>query len=91
MLGQFLQIVGQNHRYCVISNNFCRSQFATNENFHNILKALNTLSKDMMVELGPTVSAKIRKNTKFFPYFKDCIGVIDGTHIPATTVDHIYN
>ncbi|KAK3210627.1 hypothetical protein Dsin_015333, partial [Dipteronia sinensis] len=25
VLGQFLQIVDQNHRYCVIHNNFCRS------------------------------------------------------------------
>ena len=70
MLGQFLQIVGQNHRYCVIRNNFRRSQFATSENFHKILKALNTLSKDMMAKPGPVVPAKIRENTKFFPYFK---------------------
>ena len=70
MLGQFLQIVGQNHRYCVIRNNFRRSQFATSENFHKMLKALNTLSKDMMAKPGPVVPAKIRDNTKFFPYFK---------------------
>ncbi|KAK2649517.1 hypothetical protein Ddye_017006 [Dipteronia dyeriana] len=88
ILGQFLQIVVQNHRYCVIHNNFRRSQFATSEIFHKILKALNTLSKDMMAKPGLVVPAKIRENTKFFSYFKDCIGAIDGTHIPATVMGH---
>ncbi|XP_026388506.1 uncharacterized protein LOC113283452, partial [Papaver somniferum] len=26
---------------------------------------------------------KIRESTRFYPYFKDCIGAMDGTHIPA--------
>ncbi|XP_040361961.1 uncharacterized protein LOC112164273 [Rosa chinensis] len=30
-----------------------------------------------------SVQAKIRESTRFYPYFKDCIGAIDGTHIPA--------
>ncbi|KAK2655124.1 hypothetical protein Ddye_008176 [Dipteronia dyeriana] len=88
MLGQFLQIVDQNHRYCVIRNNFRLSQFATSEVFHKMLKALNTLSKDMMAKPRLVVPAKIRENTKFFPYFKDCIGAIDGTHIPTTVMRH---
>ncbi|KAK3212304.1 hypothetical protein Dsin_017010 [Dipteronia sinensis] len=62
---------GQNHRYCVIYNNFRRSQFVTSENFHKMLKALNTLSKDMISK--PEL---------------DCIGAIDGTHIPATVMGH---
>ncbi|KAK1555559.1 hypothetical protein Q3G72_028209 [Acer saccharum] len=45
-----------------------------------MLKALNTLSKDMMGKPEPVVHAKIRENTK------DCIGVIDSTHIPATVM-----
>ncbi|WJX66782.1 hypothetical protein P8452_51302 [Trifolium repens] len=30
-----------------------------------------------------TTSPKIRNSSRFYPYFKDCIGVIDGMHIPA--------
>ncbi|XP_040865002.1 uncharacterized protein [Glycine max] len=78
------EIVGQNTRYCVIRNTFGRSQFATSENFHKILKALNSLAPDLMVRPGSTVPAKIRESTRFYPYFKDCIGAIDGTHIPAS-------
>ncbi|RZB62750.1 hypothetical protein D0Y65_039799 [Glycine soja] len=84
MLASFLQIVGQNTRYRVIRNTFGRSQFATSENFHKILKALNSLAPDLMVRPGSTVPAKIRESTRFYPYFKDCIGAIDGTHIPAS-------
>ncbi|XP_028223425.1 uncharacterized protein LOC114404890 [Glycine soja] len=37
-----------------------------------------------MVRPGSTMPAKIRESTRFYPYFKDCIGAIDGTHIPAS-------
>jgi len=29
------------------------------------------------------LAPKIKDNPKFFPYFKDCIGALDGTHIPG--------
>ncbi|XP_073136803.1 uncharacterized protein [Henckelia pumila] len=37
-----------------------------------------------MVKPAVAVPEKIRESTRFYPYFKDCIGAIDGTHIPAT-------
>ncbi|KAL5752473.1 hypothetical protein ACOSQ2_022980 [Xanthoceras sorbifolium] len=36
-----------------------------------------------MVKPGSKLPNKYRQNTRFYPYFKDCIGAIDGTHIPA--------
>ncbi|XP_024636494.2 uncharacterized protein [Medicago truncatula] len=36
-----------------------------------------------MAKPTSSVPAKIRESTRFYPYFKDCIGAIDGTHIPA--------
>ncbi|CAL2265626.1 unnamed protein product [Prunus armeniaca] len=36
-----------------------------------------------MAKPGPAMPSKIRESTRFYPYFKDCIGVIDGAHIPA--------
>jgi hypothetical protein len=29
------------------------------------------------------IPEKIRRNPKFFPYFKNCVGALDGSHIPA--------
>ncbi|KAK1570322.1 hypothetical protein Q3G72_000153 [Acer saccharum] len=88
MLGTFLLIVGQNSRYCQTRNTFGRSHFTTSNNFNKILKALNTIATEMMAKPGPTVPAKIRESTRFYPYFKDCIGAIDGTHIPALITGH---
>ena len=34
-------------------------------------------------KVGDPVSAKISNNGNFTPYFDNCIGAIDGTHIPA--------
>ncbi|KAG5023267.1 hypothetical protein JHK85_019609 [Glycine max] len=53
----YLKIVGQNTRYCVIRNTFGRSQFATSENFHKILKALNSLAPDLMWEFNTVVAS----------------------------------
>ncbi|XP_023633876.1 uncharacterized protein LOC111829329 [Capsella rubella] len=39
-----------------------------------------------MAKPGNAVPSKIRESTRFYPYFKDCVGAIDGTHIPAMIV-----
>ncbi|KAH6829482.1 nuclease HARBI1-like protein [Perilla frutescens var. hirtella] len=47
-------------------------------------ETLNTIAPDMMVKPSIGIPAKIQESTRFNPFFKDCIGAIDGTHIPAT-------
>ncbi|XP_057785215.1 uncharacterized protein LOC131002766 isoform X1 [Salvia miltiorrhiza] len=86
MLATFLIIVGHNDRYCNVRERFGRSHFATSQNFNKILRALNTIAPDMMFKPTGAIPAKIRESTRFYPYFKDCIGAIDGTHIPATII-----
>ncbi|XP_057790201.1 uncharacterized protein LOC131007072 [Salvia miltiorrhiza] len=83
MLATFLIIVGYNDRYCNVRERFGRSHFAASQNFNKILRALNIIAPDMMVKPTGAIPAKIRESTRFYPYFKDCIGAIDGTHIPA--------
>ncbi|CAL9027284.1 unnamed protein product [Prunus brigantina] len=83
MLATFLRVVGQNNRFSVIRDTFGRSHFIASRSFNKVLKALNTLAPEMLVKPGSAVPAKIRESTRFYPYFKDCIGAIDGTHIPA--------
>ncbi|KAL6646370.1 hypothetical protein ACP70R_017978 [Stipagrostis hirtigluma subsp. patula] len=41
------------------------------------------LGPEMLRHRSTHVPSKIRNNSRFFPYFKDCIGAIDGTHIPC--------
>ena len=54
--------------------------------FKKILCLLSTAPfYQMYIQLGTGeyVPSKIRRNPIFFPYFKDAIGAIDGSHIPA--------
>jgi hypothetical protein len=34
-----------------------------------------------------TCPSHIKNNTKFYPFFKDCIGALDGTHLPAVVTN----
>ncbi|KAB2613923.1 hypothetical protein D8674_036239 [Pyrus ussuriensis x Pyrus communis] len=45
-------------------------KFTTRNNFKNILKALNTIAPNLMVQPGSTVPTKIKESTRFYPYFK---------------------
>ncbi|KAM1239441.1 hypothetical protein ACFX2I_045082 [Malus domestica] len=88
MVATFLLTIGQNSRYCQTRDTFRRSHFTTSKNFNNVLKALNTIAPYLMVQPGSTMPTKIRESRRFYPYFKDCVGAIDGTHIPAMLLLH---
>ncbi|CAH9078080.1 unnamed protein product [Cuscuta epithymum] len=82
MVATFLLIIGQNNRYCQPRMIFKRSHFSISRSFNKVLKALNTIAPDFMAK-PESVPHVIRESTRFYPHFKDCIGAIDGTHIPA--------
>ena len=53
------------------------------DNF-NVLKAVCSLSKDIIKLVNATfkdTSYHIRNDEPYYPYFKDCVGVIGGTHV----------
>ena len=51
---------------------------------HEVAKSLIIIQKEFVfMDVNPSTSARILNNSKFFPYFANCIGAIDGTHIPA--------
>ncbi|KAK2403074.1 hypothetical protein QL285_052545 [Trifolium repens] len=61
--------------------------------FHEVLEAVcgrsngyRGLARDVIRPKDPTfqfVPPQIANDERYMPYFKDCIGCIDGTHIPA--------
>ncbi|WJX71683.1 hypothetical protein P8452_55653 [Trifolium repens] len=82
-LAIFLNVIGHNERNRVIQERFQHSGETISRHFNNVLKAIKSLSREFLQLPGHTTSPKILNSSRFYPYFKDCIGVIDGMHIPA--------
>ncbi|XP_054803932.1 protein ALP1-like [Prosopis cineraria] len=61
---------------------FRRSGETISRHFHQVLTAIIDLEEKFLVQPNDTtIPPEIEKDKKFFPYFKDCVGAIDGTHI----------
>ncbi|KAL5566317.1 hypothetical protein UlMin_029481 [Ulmus minor] len=82
-LGIFLNIIGHNERNRVIQERFQHSGETISRHFNNVLKAVKSLSREFLQQPHVSTPPEILENRRFYPYFQDCIGVIDGMHIPA--------
>ncbi|XP_042484470.1 uncharacterized protein LOC122064786 [Macadamia integrifolia] len=83
-LVMFLQIVGHNVKNRVIAHKFGHSGETVSRYFNLVLGAIIKLYPILLKP--PSVAAHHQitsKEGRFYPYFKDCIGAIDGSHIPA--------
>ncbi|XP_028771547.1 putative nuclease HARBI1 [Neltuma alba] len=61
---------------------FRRSGETISRHLHIVLMAIIELEEKFVVQPnGSTIPLEIQNESKFFPYFKDCLGAIDGTHI----------
>ncbi|XP_010521713.1 PREDICTED: uncharacterized protein LOC104800545 isoform X2 [Tarenaya hassleriana] len=79
----FLNIVGHNQRNRVIQERFRHSGETISRHFNNVLKAVKSLSREILRPPPQATPREITGSKRFYPYFKDCIGVIDGMQIPA--------
>jgi hypothetical protein len=54
--------------------------------FHEVLDALLIMYPSFvhLPDLTTPLAGRISDDRRFFPFFKDCIGAIDGTHITAS-------
>jgi hypothetical protein len=83
-LGMFLWIVGAPQSVRQAEDRFERSLGTVHNLFYRVLKCVLKLADDIIKPRDPhfrTRHPRVR-NPRFYPFFKDCIGVIDGTHIP---------
>lgn len=64
---------------------FQRSGNTISRSFHQVLNALLLLHKHVvkLPDATQPLHPRIASDKKYFPYFKDCIGALDGTHIKA--------
>ncbi|KAI9098514.1 hypothetical protein K1719_025139 [Acacia pycnantha] len=79
-----LYILSHKTKNRVVNFWFRRSGETVSRHFHNVLRAIIELEDKFLLQPnGSSVPAEIHGNDKFYPYFKDCVGAIDGTHIRA--------
>ncbi|WVZ96112.1 hypothetical protein U9M48_041791, partial [Paspalum notatum var. saurae] len=83
-VAMFLYVVGHNQRFKVIHQNWRRSVETVSRYFKEVLYAIGELRQEMIkAPACDETPIKIRNSARWYPYFKDCIGAIDETHIHA--------
>ncbi|XP_060961641.1 protein ALP1-like [Cannabis sativa] len=83
-VSMFLFVVGHNERHRVVAERFQHSTSTISEYFRKVLRAVCRLSKELITPPSfDVVPPEIRFNPKYYPFLKNCVGAIDGTHISA--------
>ncbi|KAG6481767.1 hypothetical protein ZIOFF_058388 [Zingiber officinale] len=67
---------------------FRRSTRTINNHFHEVLKSIIGLHAEFIKQPdGSEIPPLIQSSSRFYPYFKDCVGALDGTHIRVKVSD----
>lgn len=85
-LGLFLWVCGAPQSMRQASNRFSRSKETCSRKFDKVLKSVSRLAANIIRPRDPeftTLHSRLQ-STRFAPFFDNCIGAIDGTHIPVT-------
>lgn len=81
-VARFLHIVGHDLRNRFASWVYRRSQSTTSRCFHRVLRSIISIEDRYLQQpTGHVVPKEIQEKKRFYPYFKDCVGAIDGTHV----------
>nr|GFB81858.1 putative nuclease HARBI1 [Tanacetum cinerariifolium] len=81
-VARFLHIVGNDFRTRFVSWLYRRSVSATCRHFHRVINAIISLKNQYTKQpTGDIVQKEIQDKPIFYPFFKDCIGAINGTHV----------
>ncbi|XP_021714756.1 uncharacterized protein LOC110682740 [Chenopodium quinoa] len=80
----FLHLLGHNVRFRVIGGRFFRSTWTVHYYFHIVLQAILRLYPEVVKPPTTSIQPEIQNIPRFFPWFEDFIGAIDGTHVRAS-------
>ncbi|CAO2210357.1 unnamed protein product [Urochloa humidicola] len=88
-VAMFLNTVGHNLRNRLVGTNYDRSGETVSRYFKKVLLAIGELREELIRPPSLDTPSKIAGNSRWDPYFKDCIGAIDGTHVRASVPKNI--
>ncbi|KAL0349982.1 UNVERIFIED_CONTAM: hypothetical protein Sradi_4147400 [Sesamum radiatum] len=86
----FMQTVGMHKRQCDNMERFQHSLETINRRFDRVFSTLCAMAPELITRPNFTdTHSRVASNIDFYPEFKDCVGVMDGTLVPAC-VPQIY-
>ncbi|XP_058197655.1 uncharacterized protein LOC131313382 isoform X2 [Rhododendron vialii] len=88
-LAIFLYICGHSQRHRVAADRFQRSTSTISDHFKWMRRALCNLAPHIIQPPNLDVTPpEILNDGRYYPWFQDCVGAIDGTHIEAWVPRH---
>ncbi|KAM0899406.1 hypothetical protein ACQ4PT_021280 [Festuca glaucescens] len=89
-LGMFMYMISHNATNQDLQKKFQHSAETVHRKLNEIIN-LTPLLVQRFVKVPTSLQPhpKIMSNPRFWPYFQNCIGAIDGTHIPITIAEEI--
>jgi DDE superfamily endonuclease len=88
-LAIFMFIVGNSAGNRLAQERFQHSGETISRVFYSVLRFLVSLARTYIrLPDADVLPSAIAHDPKFYPYFKDCLGAIDGSHIPAWVAAH---
>jgi hypothetical protein len=84
-LGMFLWMLGAPQSVRQADDRFERSMATVSNFFSKVLKSVLRLAEDIIKPVDPKFRERHPRleHRRFHPYFNNCIGAIDGTHVPC--------
>lgn len=90
-VGIFLMTLAHGCSNRFVQEAFNHSGETIHRHFHKVLDAVLRMSVDIIKpasNYNEDTPQYILNNPRYYPYFKDCIGAIDGTHVKASVRQH---
>ncbi|KAM3266436.1 putative nuclease HARBI1 [Capsicum annuum] len=84
MVAMFLMVLGHGVGNRMIQERFQHSGETVSRHFHHVLYGCSKLTRDIIKPKDSTfydIHPKLKEDKRYWPYFKNCIGAIDGTHV----------
>ncbi|KAM0903445.1 hypothetical protein ACQ4PT_018664 [Festuca glaucescens] len=87
-LGMLMYMLSRNASYRTLTDRFQRSPEIVHRHINACINAITSLAYDFIKLQSTDAHFKISSSPLYWPYFKNCIGAIDGTHVPMMVNDN---